>query len=212
MMNIIDPITQQPLTNQQTNTTETLQFIPGIWVNGKYQWLQNGTEKIIYEEGITFRVKQEQVHSKIRFSSVYVGNHSNQLKEIKVLAMHHLSNVGRDHLTFFSPSDNRIFHHANKQVFLVNGQCQGTGIKDYTVMPLWSVYTDQIWASLQTGGLKYQPMAKGPAASIYAIKVVINPHETVKLNTWMISGSSKKELISMEQALLKNTLAFPFEK
>lgn len=206
----------EPQKNKQTTThqlpMESLQFIPGIWVNGKYLWLHNCTEKVIYDEEVIINVKQKQPHSKIRFSSVYVGNHSNQVKEIKLLAMHHYSNVHQDNLTFVSPTDNRIFHHANEHVFLVNAEYNGLGMKEYTTMPQWNVYTDQIWSSLKKGNLKYQPMANGPAASIFSIKMSIGPHETSKLNTWTITGTNKNELISMEQALFKMILAFPFEK
>jgi GH15 family glucan-1,4-alpha-glucosidase len=203
MINLTKPeINKQKPKHKQP--IETLLFIPGIWVNGKYLWLQNSKEKVIYDEEIIISVKLEQPHSKICFSSIYVSNHSNQTKEIKVLAMHHYSSVRHDSITFVSPKDNRIFHHANKQVFLVNLHCKGSVMAEFTALPQWSVYTDQIWSSLQKGILKYQPMAKGPAASISAIKISIGPHESCKLNTWTITGSNKNELILMEQALLKN--------
>jgi hypothetical protein len=201
-------LTEQPNAKQiykKPLPTDILQFVPGIWVNGKYLWLQNCTEKVIYDEELIMHVKQEQLHSKIWFSTIYVSNHSNQTKEITILAMHHFTNVGQDQLAFVSPTENRIFHHAKNKVFLVNGQYNKSGIKDYTTMPLWKAYTDQVWSSIQKGNLKYQPMAKGPAASIFAINMSIAPHETSKMNTWTVTGSSKNELISMEKALLKNT-------
>ncbi|MGG3470003.1 hypothetical protein ABES02_21275 [Neobacillus pocheonensis] len=191
---------------------ESLQYIPGIWVNGKYYWFPNSTEKVIFDEELVIKVKKEQIHSKIRFSSIYVSNHSNQKKEVKVLAMHHYSNINKDNLTFVSPTDNRIFHVAENNVFLINAKYEGFGIREYTTIPQWSAFTDQIWSSLQTGSLKYQPMAGGPAASIFAMKMTLGKHETRKMNTWSIVGSNKNELISMEQGLFKNPLAFPFEK
>lgn len=187
---------------------ETLQFIPGLWVNGKYYWLQNCTEKVLYDEELIIKVKQEQAHSKIRLCHIYVSNLSGHEKEIKVLAMHYCSNINQDNLTFISPTDNRIFHHTNKHVFLVNAQNDGIGLKEYTVMPQWYAYTDQIWSSPSTGSLKYQPMAKGPAASIFAMKACIQQQETCKMLTWTITGSSKNELLSMDQALTKRIASF----
>ncbi|MCL6571988.1 MAG: hypothetical protein K6T88_09950 [Bacillus sp. (in: Bacteria)] len=202
-MNLTKPENNKQTPKQQ-RPIETLHFTPGLWVNGKYLWLQNSKERVIYDEEIIINVKLEQPHSKICFSSVYVGNQSNQTKTIKVLGMHHCSFVRHDCLTFVSPTDNRIFHHTNKSVFLVNADCNGVGMKEYTLMPQWSVYTDQIWSSLQKGNLKYQPMAKGPAASIFAMKMTIGPHETSKMNTWTIAGSNKNELIRLEQSFLKS--------
>ncbi|MFL6559580.1 MAG: hypothetical protein ACJ8MO_26135 [Bacillus sp. (in: firmicutes)] len=183
-------------------TSETLQFIPGLWVNGKYYWLHDCTEKVFNEEEIVIKVKQEQYHSKICFSTVYISNHSMEAKEVKILALHYYPNVTQDSLAFVSPTDNRIFHLVNKDIFLINAEYDGAGLKEYTSMPQWNVYTDKIWSSLQKGNLNYIPMAKGPAASIFAIKMAIAPHGISKMNTWTITGSNKNELISMEQALL----------
>jgi hypothetical protein len=194
------------------NTMDQLQFVPGVWVNGKYFWLQNSTEKVIYDESLTIHVKQEQVHSKIRLSTIFVGNHGLLKKELKVLVMHHFSHLNQDSLTFISPTDNMIFHHAGEQTFLVNAAYREKGLKEYTTIPLWSAYTDQIWSSIHKGTLKYQPMVKGPAASIFAVSMTIPPKETIKMKVWSITGTSKNELISMEQGLLKNPLAFPNEK
>lgn len=200
-MNLIEEQSNKETTSHQSS--ETLLFIPGIWVNRKYHWLQNCTEKVIYEEELTLNVKHDQVHSKIRVAHIFVSNHSNHIKSVKVLGMHHFANVGKDHLTFVSPMEHRIFHHSNKQVYLVSGHFQESELKECTTTPLWNTYTDQIWNSLQTGTLKYQPMAKGPAASIFSIKIDLQPHETTRLNTWTIRGSQKNELIGMEEALLK---------
>jgi hypothetical protein len=211
MMKQIEPI-KKPQHNIPLALADQLQFIPGIWVDGNYFWLQNSTEMLIYEEELVIKVKQEHKHSKIHFSSVYVSNHSHQTKEIKILAMHHYPNVSGEQLTFVSPSENRIFHLANKNVYMVNGEYHGCGIKEYTTVPQWKGFTDQIWSSLKKGSLIYQPMAKGLASSIFIFKMTIKPRETNKMNTWVINGTNKNEVISLEQVLLKNILAFPFEK
>ena len=202
-MKNITELNQMKRSTERQDLTEQLQFIPGIWVNGKYFWLQNCLEKVLYDEELVIRVKQEQTHSKIRSANVYVSNHGTSVKEIKLLAMHHYTHISHDNLTFVSPTDNRVFHLANKRVFLVNVNHDGFGTKEYTAIPQWYAYTDQIWASLPKGTLKYQPMAKGPAASIFAIKMSLQPRETNKVNTWTISGTNKNELLLMEQALLK---------
>lgn len=189
------PIEQQPL--------DTLLFIPGLWINGKYLWLHDCTEKVFNQEEIIIRVKQEEPHSKIRFSSIYISNHSNEVKQIKMLAMHYYPNVIQDNIAFVSPTDNRIFHLANNNIYLVNGDYNGVGMKEYTAMPQWNVFTDRIWSSLQKGNLNYYPMVKSPAASIFTLNMTLDSHEIGKMNTWTITGSNKTDILSMEQALLK---------
>jgi hypothetical protein len=211
MMNLIEPIKdkQSPIIHA---SVDQLQFVPGIWIDGKYSWIQNSQEKVLYKEELVIKVKQEQIHSKIRYSSVYVSNHGHETKEIKILAMHHYPSVSGEQLTFVSPSENRIFHLVNNNIYMVNGQYQGLGLVECTTMPQWKVFTDQIWSSLKKGSLKYQPMAKGLASSIFTIKMTIKPRETTKMSTWVINGTNKNEVTSLEQVLLKNILAFPFEK
>ncbi|WP_144563190.1 hypothetical protein [Neobacillus bataviensis] len=182
---------------------DSLHLIPGIWVNGKYFWLQDTMEKVIYDEELVIKVKKEQIHSKICLSNVSVNNHSHKTKQIHFLAMHHFLNVGQDNLTFLSPVENHIIHHAKTQVYLVNGHCNHASMKEYTAVPMRNAYTDRIWSSIEKGSLKYQPMAKGPAASIFKMTTSIGPHQTRKMDTWTISGSSKNELILLEKALLK---------
>ncbi|WP_251551382.1 hypothetical protein [Neobacillus muris] len=210
-MKLIKP--QKPSeTVKRRYSAEHLQFVPGIWVNEKYYWLYNSTEKVIYDESLIVRVKQEHIHSKIRFSKIIVSNHSHQEKDIKLMAMHYFPSIDQDHLTFVSPADNRIFHLNGEEVFLVNGKTADSGIHQYTTIPIWKAFTSHIWNSPQNGALKYQPMAKGPAASIFAMDLKVEQHGSIKANTWTITGAGRNEVISMEQALLKNRLAFPFEK
>jgi hypothetical protein len=211
-MRNITEIKKGNLSSKHQPSRDLLQFIPGIWVNEKYYWLYNQAEKVVYDEALIVRTKQEQIHSKIRFSNVFVSNHSSQIKEIKLLGMYLFPDIHHENLTFISPSESRIFHHANQHVFLVNGNFNGTGLKEYTTIPLWSAFTDRIWSSLKTGSLRYQPMVKGQAASIFAMKMMIQPHMTNKMSTWTIAASRKSELVALEQGLLKNVLAFPFEK
>lgn len=209
MMKLTETKNQTPFIKKPL---EQLVFIPGIWVNGSSYWLQHTTEKVITDEELILRVKQEPIHSKIHFYSLYVSNHSSHTKEIKILAQHHHLNVSREHFTFASPMENRLFHFANNDIFLVNGQFDGVGIHEYTIQPFWRVNTDQIWSSLKNGSLMYQPMAKGPASSIFTVKMTIAARETKKMNIWAISGTNKNEVVLLDEALLKNTLAFPFEK
>ncbi|AZU63335.1 hypothetical protein [Neobacillus mesonae] len=202
MINIIELQKMKQFSKRKSSIGQ-LQLIPGIWINGKYFWLQNQMEKVIYEEGLIIKIKQKPIHSKIHYYRVFVSNHSNQAKDVKILAMHHFQNVNQDSLAFVSPTEQRIFHHSEEKVFLVNLKHNESEVKEYTTMPLWNVYTDQIWSSLDNGTLRYQPMAKGPAASILAENITVYPQKTETLSSWAIIGKNKREVLAIEQALLK---------
>ncbi|OLS41686.1 hypothetical protein BTR25_03835 [Bacillus sp. MRMR6] len=181
-----------------------LPFTPGLWVNGKCYWLQNCTEKVLYEEELIVKVKQEQSHSKITYSTIYVSNHGKRTKDVKLLAMYCAPSVGKEHFTFVSPTDSLIYHIKEENVYLLNALYNGEEVKEYTIQPYWNVFSDQIWSSLNTGSLMYQPMLKGMAAIIFASKISLKPRSIETINTWTISGGNKTELLSLNQALHLN--------
>lgn len=195
-----------------TYTGTSLVTTPGIWVDGKTYWVKNGFEKLITEAGISIHMKEEPIHSKIKFYEAYITNHNNQYMELKLLFKHHLQYATKEHFTFVAPTENVIFHVADPTIYLVNGQSNGYMMNQMTVQPFWNIHTNLIWSCEEKGSLKYQPMSKGVAVSVMAVDMKIPPKQTGKGHSWVIKGNSKKDLIQLNDAILKNTLAFPFKK
>jgi hypothetical protein len=189
-----------------------LQMVIGLWINGQTYWLNNHNEKIITREHLTVKIKQEYLFSKIRNSQIFITNHDEIEKNIKLLVMHRYVHASKDHLAFISPSEQVIFHLAHKKVFLINGYFEEQFIQQATIQPFWNMNTEQMWSNTSKGILKYQPMAKGFAVSMFTLNGCIPPHETKKATTWAIQGETKSELLKVNQTLLKNILAFPFKK
>ncbi|WP_445490424.1 hypothetical protein [Niallia sp. 03133] len=176
----------------------------GIWIEGKTYWIQNGYEKLIPEQSISVHIKHVQKHSKIQYSEVYIRNHSLITKKMKVLMLNYYSKPFKEQLTFVSPTDNIIFHSINNDLFLVNGECNGSRIEQRTVQPLWNVHTELIWNNNRNGTLKYQPMGKGASVSIVSLNMEVKPQATSYCKTWTIHGKVKKELMDLNQLLMKN--------
>lgn len=184
----------------------------GIWIDGKTYWIHNGTEKLIPDEAISIKINKVSIHSKIGFFDIYVTNHSESEKEIKLIVTHSFEKFHKDDLTFFSPSEKVIYHLTNRAFYLVNGQINGSLFSDYTMQPVWNIYTDQFWDCQNKGTLKYQPMSKGPSNSLFVFEMKIPGLKTHKANTWMISGNTRSELLGLNQVVLKNTLDFQSKK
>jgi hypothetical protein len=191
---------------------QPLIFTPGLWINGKVYWLGDSTEKLLLLEDLSIKMKQANIHSKVDFFDIFVTNHSKTDREAKLILMQRHSETANEHFSFVSPNDDVIFHFADKQIYLVSGINSCGKMKQCTVQPIWNIGTDRLWSCRESGVLSYQPMAKGAAASIFALDLRMGPRETQKSSCWMIEGTEKKTIINLNQMLLKNTLAFPDKK
>ncbi|MGP7816245.1 hypothetical protein [Niallia sp. 01092] len=177
----------------------------GIWLDGKTYWIQNGYEKLIPEQAISVHIKHVPKHSKIQYNEIFVRNHSVLSKQMKVLMLNYYSKPLDEQLTFVSPTDNVIFHTVNNHLFLVNGETSnGSRIEQKTVQPLWNVHTELIWSNNANGILKYQPMGKGASVSIFSLNLEMKPQSIASCKAWTIHGAEKKELMDLNQLLIKN--------
>ncbi|AYA77028.1 hypothetical protein DOE78_17170 [Bacillus sp. Y1] len=184
------------------NMRKQFSTIPGIWIGGNMHWISNGHEKLISSESISIHVKEESIHSKVRLFQVYVRNHNEVEKNMKLVFMSRHHEVATEHLSFVSPLEKVIFHHSGEKMFLVNGRSE-EGTIQQTVQPLWNIPTEQIWADQTKGILKYQPMGKGAAASIFTLDLTI-PAQTFKKGTaWVIQGTEKNLLLHLNDTILK---------
>jgi hypothetical protein len=187
-----------------------LQTVIGLWVNGNTYWLFNQTEKIMTKEKLTVKVKHEHTFSKVRHSHIYITNHSTEEIQVKLILKHQYNRASRDHLSFVSPSEKVIFHLADKKVFLVNGQFEDQSIQQATIQPYWNMNTNQIWNCPNKGVLRYQPMSKGLAISLFTFHMCIPPNVTKNASTWTIQGESKAELLNVNRTLLKKHTSISF--
>lgn len=187
---------------KQRDFENGLAVTPGVWIDGKIYWLKDGgNEKIIPEEGISVLVKEGSIHSKTKIHDVYIKNHGERVRSVKLLFIHHYPDVTKELLAFVSPAEKTIFHIKNDHIYLVNGQCQGNKMEQMTVQPLWNVNTSLIWQSLEKGILKYQPMAKGMMVSIFSLDAHVQVSETCKASTWTVFGQNKTELQKLNHVM-----------
>jgi hypothetical protein len=176
--------------------------IPGIWMDGNIYWISNGYEKLISSKSVSITIKEETIHSKVRLFQVYVRNHSEVEKKMKLVFMSRHHEVASEHLSFVSPLDKVIFHLSGEKMYLVNG-CTEEGTMQQTVQPLWDIPTEQIWADQTKGILKYQPMGKGAAASIFAMELTVPAQSSKKGSAWVIQGAEKNLLLHLNDTILK---------
>lgn len=189
--------------NKKINKNDRLISTPGIWINGKTHWLKNSHEKFLVDEGISVHVKQEPLHSKVHYYDIYVTNHDKKDVKCKLLMMHHHNNLMKEHLSFVSPVERVIYHLTDQMLYLVNGRHNNQGITNCTIQPQWNMFNDKYWDSQEKGTLKYQPMVKGSAVSLYSFDVHLSGRETKKSSSWIIAGERKTELDELNTCIIK---------
>jgi hypothetical protein len=175
----------------------------GVWIDGKTYWLKNEEEKFLVQEGISIKVTKESLHSEINYFNFLIMNHEQTPQKVKLLIMHHHKHPTKEHFSFISPTDKVIYHFADQMIYLVNGRPAGNGISECTIQPQWNVLSEVFWSSRDHGTLKYMPMLKGSAISIYALTHELDGGEMQKCNSWVISGNNKEELMQLNSSILK---------
>ncbi|MBU8879388.1 hypothetical protein BGM26_10370 [Bacillus sp. FJAT-29790] len=182
---------------------ERLNVIPGIWIGGKTYWMNSGFEKHIPEEGISVQLKQEHIHSNIRLINVFITNHEPRSLSVKLLFQHKHVQAANEHISFISPSENVIFHLADGLIYLVNSHSIDRIKGSCSVQPYMNIHSNNIWACSESGTLKYNPMAKGNAVSLFLLEFQFQGKDTIEGKSWIISSDNEDELLNLNEALLK---------
>lgn len=175
-----------------------------IWTKEKTYWMKNVREKVLVEEALTIKMVEKQIHSDVQYANIFVKNHSPDHRSLKLLVVHHFAEIMKEQFCFVAPTDQLVYHLARQQIYLANGYCNGVSIRQATVQPLWNIQSDQFWKCPQQGILKYQPLSKGPAASIFVLDLQIAPQETERAAIWTISSKTKEVVNALNDSLLKN--------
>lgn len=202
------------LTEQKsiTDSAGKFQMISGLWMNGITYWADSMEECIFHELGISLQVKEVDFHSKVRFYKIHINNHLPNPRKVKLLLQHCNYLQANEKLSFLSPAENVTYHAADEHIYLVNGFIEGEQLLCNSIQPDWNIDRNVIWSCAEKGELKYQPLARGNTASIYAHDIYFSGKNTCKGEVWLIKGQEKTDLLNINTLLLKNTLAFHSEK
>ncbi|SFA96170.1 MULTISPECIES: hypothetical protein [unclassified Bacillus (in: firmicutes)] len=206
---MMKPFTETIEFKKEVNSLEQFLCSTGLWKNGEIHWLKDTSD---HWDHIGIKTTVEDIESNIRLYSIQLTNHQSHDINLKLLSKHQMKTAGHEHMTFVSPAENVILHFIEHKVILVNGCCQGEGMKQSTTQSSINIDDEIYWSSSEKGILKYQPMAKGKVGSVFSLNVNLQGNSGVRLYTWMIEGETKNEVIQLDSSLLKNRLAFPVER
>jgi GH15 family glucan-1,4-alpha-glucosidase len=206
------------------------QFRFGVWVNGKFEWLDNDWETVMtyLPETLTSRYKikkraygvemevNDAIHNSkdVFLRKIKVSNELDYPKEIRLFFTQdfHIYGYEAGDTAFFEPNLSAIIHYKGKRYFLVGGASSGKGFFQYAIGQKEGDGKEGTWRDCEDGQLSSNPVAQGAVDSSVSFKLEIPPHGYGIIHYWIAAGTNLNEVraldahvkdIGVEQMLLE---------
>lgn len=192
----------------------------GVWVNGTYSWINDGSWKITIgykpetmvgylvckHDGLQLSLVMEDIvynEETIFARQVDVYNHSEQEKEVRVFfhQVFHISESKKRNTAFYDPTHNTIVHYKGQRVFIVNGLTEeGQGIDDYTVGAYQFEGKEGSFRDAEDGELTKNAVEHGSVDSVVRFCLRCPANGKSRLFYWISAGAN------LDEAYALNTL------
>jgi glucoamylase len=214
----------------QENHSTGHAFRFGVWVDGNFRWIEDGTWKrtLQYIDGtLVTDVKLENAelalaltchdivdfHENLYLKNVAVFNKADRKREIRLFFAHdfHISGTEVGDTAYYEPQRRAVFHYKGKRWFLINAAKK-------TVDSEWVIGVDQwaagikeaqgkegTWRDAEDGMLSGNAVAQGSVDSVVAIHLAIEPRQEAECWYWIAVGEDFKEVIRINRAVREKT-------
>ncbi len=190
----------------------------GVWVDGRFSWLQDGswafrlayTEDSLvtevtaqnHELGLTLHIN-DGVHQRdcIFLRRVTVVNHDAQPREVRLFFHQDLlineTEVG-DTAAYY-PKNNTVFHYKKDSYFMFDACSESKGITQFSTGVKRFHQAEGTWRDAEDGHLMGNPIAQGSVDSTIGVQHTIPAHGEASYNYWMTAGHSLDEVYALNQ-------------
>lgn len=204
----------------------------GIWVDGKFTWLNNDwnlsvnylPETLVSrytaknsELAIEMEIN-DAVHNfmDIYLRKVTIKNTSNKPKEIRLFFINdfHLYGYEAGDTAFYEPNLNSIIHYKRKRYFLINGiNSKAENLYQFAVGHKESEGKEGVWRDAEDGLLSGNSVAQGSVDSAMSFKLQLDVQDVGGVYFWIACGknlqqvidlNSEVEKVGVEQMLMQN--------
>ncbi len=193
----------------------------GVWVDGKFSWVDDGWEvdmtympetltsryKIKRQAaGVGIEVNDAIYHTQdIFLRKIKVSNHLDRQQEIRLFFTHdfHIYGYEAGDTALFEPQLGGIVHYKGKRYFLVGGATGGKGFYQYAVGYKELEGKEGTWRDCEDGELGNNPVAQGAVDSAVSFRLDIPPHGYSIVHYWIVCGTSFGEVSSLN-SVVKN--------
>jgi GH15 family glucan-1,4-alpha-glucosidase len=197
------------------------QFRFGIWVDGKFEWLDKDwdiamsylpetlTSRYIIKKE-SFGVKMEvndAIHNgkDVFLRKIKVANEFDSKQEVRLFFTQdfHIYGYEAGDTAFFEPNLSAIIHYKGKRYFLVGGTTGGKGFYQYAVGHKEVEGKEGTWRDSEDGQLSTNPVAQGSVDSTVSFKLEIPPHGYGVIHYWIACGNSLSEVAALDLEVKK---------
>lgn len=195
------------------------QFRFGIWVDGKFEWLDNDWDiKMTYmPETLTTRyiIKKKSTDISLEVNDAIHNGKDVFLRKIKVVneadSKHevrlfftqdfHIYGYEAGDTAFFEPKLNAIVHYKRKRYFLVGGNSGGKGFYQYAIGYKETEDKEGTWRDAEDGQLSNNAVAQGAVDSAVSFKLDIPPQGYGLIHYWIACGNSLNDVAFLDSAV-----------
>ncbi len=191
------------------------QFRFGVWVDGRFEWIDNDWEIAMsyLPETLTSRYKirkqvygveleiNDAIHNSkdIFLRKIKVSNILGNEQEIRIFFSQdfHIYGYKAGDTAFFEPTTNAIIHYKGKRYFLVGGTTGGRGFYQYAAGHKESEGKEGTWRDCEDGELSNNPVAQGAVDSVVSFRLDIPPHGYGVIHYWIACGTHLSEVVAL---------------
>ncbi len=193
----------------ENHVSEHLVHKIGIWVDGKFSWLDDGAWTINIESDketmATFIVCiNSPLGIELNFSDVVYNEKNifirevvikNNLKEKRMVKIffnqqYNISQTTLGNTAFYDPESNSVIHYKGRRVFLSSLLGDQGGIKHFSCGLLMIEGKDGTYKDAEDGLLSENPIEHGQVDSVISYETEISAESDTKLFYWITVGKS----------------------
>jgi GH15 family glucan-1,4-alpha-glucosidase len=213
-----------PYVGLENQTGEGYVHKLGVWVDGQFSWLDDGSWQIDVDYLNLSMVSQiiaknEALQVILEFNDcldttqnifvrkVKVTNTKDKAARIKVFfnQQFEIYESSKGDTAIYNHDQNVIIHYKGSRVFVINSVCEKTFFQDYSVGLLGLAGREGTFKDAEDGVLEKNSVEHGTVDSVIANALEILPGQDKTIYYWLTAGKTIDEALDLNNYVLANT-------
>jgi oligosaccharide amylase len=195
----------------------------GVWVNGQFSWIDDGSWKISIgykpetmvgylvckSEQLNITVVMEDIvynETDIFMRQVDIYNHREEKVDVRIFfhQVFYIQESKKRNTGFYDPTHNAVVHYKGRRVFIVNGVTEsGSQIDDYSVGAYKFEGKEGVYRDAEDGNLTKNAVEHGSVDSVIRFCASCEPSAKTRVYYWICAGKSLEEAYELNTLVLE---------